>query len=66
MNTATRFHAERRRQTGVERTVVGDKARRFVMEGMLGLVDQRAGQAGRQGHVSPDAVTTSMLYVTQL
>jgi len=46
--------------------VVGDKARRFVMAGMLGLVDQRAGQAGRQGHVSPDAVTASMLYVQQL
>jgi hypothetical protein len=58
--------AERRRQTGVERTVGGDKARRFVMEGMLGLIDQRAGQAGRKGHVYPDAVVTSMLYVKQL
>src|SRR6266478_4911559 len=37
--------AERSRQTGIERTSVGDKARRFVREGMLGLVDQRAGQA---------------------
>src|SRR5207244_2662398 len=35
--------AERSRQTGIERTSVGDKARRFVMEGMLGLVDQRVG-----------------------
>jgi len=58
--------AERSRQTGIERTSVGDKARRFVMEGMLGLVDQRAGQAGRKGHVSPEAVAAYMLYVKQL
>lgn len=58
--------AERSRQTGIERTNVGDKARRFVMEGMLGLVDQRAGQAGRKGHVYPDAVAGYMLYVKQL
>jgi hypothetical protein len=54
--------AERRRQTGIERTSVGDTARRFVMEGMLGLVDHRVGQAGRKGHVSPEAVAASMLY----
>jgi hypothetical protein len=58
--------AERRRQTGIERTSVGDKARRFGMEGMLGLVAQRAGQAGRKGHVYPEAVAASMLYVKQL
>jgi hypothetical protein len=58
--------AERSRQTGIERTSVGDKARRFVQEGMLGLVDQRAGQAGRKGHVYPEAVAASMLYVKQL
>ena len=40
--------AERSRQTGLERTTIGDKARRFVQEGMLGLIDQRAGQAGRK------------------
>ena len=38
--------AERSRQTGIERTVVGAKARRFAMEGMLGLVDQRLGNPG--------------------
>jgi hypothetical protein len=58
--------AERSRQTGIERTSVGEKARRFVMEGMLGLVDQRAGQAGRKGHVYPEAVAAYMLYVKQL
>ena len=39
--------AERRRQTGLERTTIGDKARRFIHEGMLGLVDQRAGPAAK-------------------
>ena len=58
--------AERSRQTGVERTVVGHKVRRFVMEGMLGLVDQRAGHAGRKGHVYPDTVASYMLSVKQL
>jgi Homeodomain-like domain len=58
--------AERSRQTGIERTVVGDKARRFVMEGMLGLVDQRPGRAGRKGHRYPDAVAAYMLDVKQL
>lgn len=58
--------AERSRQTGIERTSVGDKARRFVMEGMLGLIDQRVGQAGRKGHVYPEAVAAYMLYVKQL
>jgi putative transposase len=58
--------AERSRQTGIERTSVGDKARRFVIEGMLGLVDQRVGQAGRKGHVYPEAVAAYMLYVKQL
>src|SRR5262245_39314955 len=46
--------------------LIGDKARRFVMEGMLGLVDQRARQAGRKGHVYPEAVAAYMLYVKQL
>jgi hypothetical protein len=58
--------AERSRQTGVERTVVGDKARRFVMEGRCGLVDQRAGQAGRTGQRYPAAIAGSILHVKQL
>ena len=58
--------AERSRQTGVERTVVGDKARRFVMEGMFGLVDQRAGQAGRKGQRYPAAIAGYILYVKLL
>jgi hypothetical protein len=58
--------AERSRQTGLERTTIGDKARRFVQEGMLGLVEQRAGQAGRKGHRYPEAVAAYLLYVKQL
>jgi transposase InsO family protein len=58
--------AERSRQTGVERTVVGEKARRFVLEGMLGLADGRSEAAGRKGHSYPEAVASYILYVKQL
>ena len=57
---------ERRRQTGLERTTSGDKARRFVPEGMWGLVEQRAGHAGRKGHRYPEPVAADRLYVKQL
>ena len=58
--------AERSRQTGLERTTIGDKARRFIHDGMLGLVDQRAGHAGRKGHRYPEAVAAYLLYVKHL
>ena len=58
--------AERSRQTGIERTVVGAKARRFATAGMLGLVDQRLGNLGRQDHVYPEAIAAHILYVKQL
>ena len=58
--------AERSRQTGIEPTVVGAKARRFAMEGMLGLVDQRLVNPGRKGHVYPEAVAAHILYLKQL
>jgi transposase InsO family protein len=58
--------AERSRQTGVERTVVGDKARRFVLEGMLGLTDRRAEAAGRKGHSYPEAIASYIVYLKQL
>lgn len=58
--------AERSRQTGVERTVVGDKARRFVLEGMLGLTDKRAETAGRKGQSYPDAIAGYIVYLKQL
>ena len=55
--------AERSRQTEMERTTLGDKARRFAMQGMLGLEDQRAKEAGRKGHVYPDVVAAYMVYL---
>jgi len=58
--------AERSRQTGIERTVVGAKARRFAMAGMLGLVDQRLGNLGRKDHVYPEAIAAHILYLKQL
>jgi putative transposase len=58
--------AERSRQTGVERTVVGDKARRFVLEGMLGLTDRRAEAAGRKGRSYPEAIASYIIYLKQL
>ena len=58
--------AERSRQTGVERTVVGDKARRFVLEGMDGLRDRRTAARGPQDPVYPEAIAEYILYVKQL
>jgi putative transposase len=58
--------AARSLETGVERTVVGDKAKRFIIDGMLGLADRRPGAAGRKGHVYPDAVAAYILYLKQL
>jgi len=58
--------SERSRQTEIERTVVGEKARRFVQHGMLGLVDQRAEKAGRKAIEYPEAVAQHILYLKQL
>ena len=64
------LHAEtvtaRSQQTGVERTVVGDKARRFVQHGMLGLVDQRTSRARRTSAPFPDPVARHILYLKHL
>jgi putative transposase len=56
----------RSQQTGMERTVVGDKARRFVQHGMLGLVDQRPSRAGRKAAHFPDPVARHLLYLKHL
>ena len=58
--------AERSRQTGMERTVLGEKARRFVTGGMAALADGRSEHAGRKGHIYPDAVAAYILYLKQL
>ncbi len=58
--------AVRSAQTDLDRTTIGDKARRFVQQGMLGLVDQRPGKAGRKPHRFPEPVAAYILYVKQL
>ena len=50
----------------MERTVVGDKARRFVLEGMEGLRDRRTEARGPQEPVYPEAIAEYILYVKQL
>lgn len=57
--------AERSRITGVDRDTVGEKARRFLQEGMFGLVDRRTTtEKGR--HQYPDVVAGTILYLKQL
>jgi transposase InsO family protein len=58
--------AARSRETEVERTTVGEKARRFVTGGMLGLVDRRTTESGRKGHAYPEPVAQYILYLKQL
>ena len=58
--------AERSRQTGIDRTVVGDKARRFVTDGMLGLADGRTHPTTGEGPVYPEAIAGYILYLKQL
>jgi hypothetical protein len=58
--------AERSRQTGVERTVVGDKARRFVLGGIAGLQDQRTQSRDPQEPVYPEAIAGYIVYLKQL
>jgi len=57
--------AERSRATGLDRATVGEKARRFIQQGMFGLVDQRTTTAkGQQRY--PDVVAGYILYLKQL
>lgn len=57
--------AERSRQTALDRATVGEKARRFVQQGMLGLRPQRT--ADSQGaRPFPDPVAGYILYLKQL
>jgi transposase len=53
-------------QTGLDRTTVGEKARRFMEQGMLGLADQRATHSGRKPHTFPEPIATYILYLKQL
>jgi len=57
---------QRAAETGIDRHAVGEKARRFLEEGMLGLADRRAGAAGRKPHPFPERVASYLLYAQQL
>jgi transposase InsO family protein/transposase len=58
--------AERSRQTGVDRTVIGDKARRFVTDGMNALGDGRTQPTTGDGPTYPEAIAGYILYLKQL
>ena len=58
--------SERSRQTGVERTQVGEKTKRFVQKGMFGLVDQRTDKGGRKPYEFPEPIAAHILYLKQL
>jgi transposase InsO family protein len=53
--------AARSAQTGLDRATVGEKARRFVQHGMVGLVDHRTTASGRTPHRFPDPVASYIL-----
>lgn len=57
--------AERSRVTGLDRTTIGEKARRFVERGMFGLIDQRTTTIKGQ-HQYPAVVAGYILYLKQL
>jgi len=58
--------AARSQATGVDRTTIGNEAKRFVEAGMLRLADQRANYSGRKAHQFPDPVAGYLLYPKQL
>ena len=57
--------AERSRLTGVDRETIAEKARRFLEEGMFGLVDRRT-TTDKGRHHYPDVVAGYILYLKQL
>jgi len=57
--------AERSRQTGIDRTTIADKAKRFVTGGMLGLADGRTQPTGSEGSIYPDGIAAYILYLKQ-
>ena len=58
--------AERSRQTGIDRTVIGDKARRFVTDGMIGLRDGRSEPRPSDGPIYPEGIAGYIIYLKQL
>ena len=58
--------AERSQDTETPRTTVSEKARRFVQEGMLGLVDKRSQSSQSREIGYPDAIAKYILYLKHL
>ncbi|ETX03613.1 MAG: hypothetical protein ETSY1_46690 (plasmid) [Candidatus Entotheonella factor] len=58
--------AERSRQTGIDRTVIGEKARRFVTDSMGALADGRTQPAVGEGPIYPEAIAGYIIYLKQL
>jgi transposase InsO family protein len=56
----------RSQETEMPRTTVREKAKQFVIEGMLGLVDQRAAAANDREIGFPDPVAKYILYLKHL
>ena len=56
----------RSEQTGLDRSTVRRKTRRFVEQGMLGLLDVPPPASARTRHVYPDPVARHILYLTHL
>ena len=57
--------AERSRHTGIDRTVIGDKARRFVTDGMIGLRDGRSEPRPADGPIYPEGIAGYIIYLKQ-
>jgi hypothetical protein len=55
--------AEHCRQTGIDRTVIGDKARRFITDGMIGLTDGRTQPRPSNGPIYPEALAGYIIYL---
>jgi hypothetical protein len=56
----------RSEETGLDRTRVADKARRFIEQGMFGLVDERTTRAGRKPHPFPVHIAGYILFLKVL
>jgi hypothetical protein len=59
--------AARSEETETPRTTVSDKAKRFVQEGMLGLVDRRSQPSRKKQEIGyPEPIARYILYLKQL
>ena len=58
--------SQRSQETDIARTTLAEKAKRFLIDGMFGLADQRKNQVGRKGHKYPPAIANYILYLKQI